>query len=435
MRKVFLIARREYRAMVATRAFVIGLALAPLLMVGGALLPRWLGSRVDLDDKKVIVLDPSGDLYRALAAAAEARNAEVIDPATGKQVEPRYVFELEPASAATDEFRLALSDRIRKREIHAFIEVPPGLLDAPAGQPGAEVAFHAENAPLSDVRRWLERTLNGVVQTRRLERADIDPQVVRRASTPVAVDARGLFERTASGEVKKAERADRTLAIFLPVGIMTLMFMVLMMASQPVLESVLEEKQLRIAEVLLGCASPFQLLAGKLLGCVAGSLTITGIYVVGGYVVAAVNGFIDRFPLEILPWFVVYQVLAVLLLGSLYLAVGAAVATIKEAQGLLMPVWLLLIVPWLTWFNVVREPMGSLATWLSFFPPATPMIMVLRLAATSAVPFWQPALGVVLVLLTTLLGVFAAARIFRIGILAQGKSPGLGQLLRWVVSG
>jgi ABC-2 type transport system permease protein len=87
------------------------------------------------------------------------------------------------------------------------------------------------------------------------------------------------------------------------------------------------------------------------------------------------------------------------------------------------------------WLNIVREPTSPLAVWTSLVPPLTPMLMVLRLSASSSVPWWQPAVGVVLVTLLTILCVFAAARIFRIGILTQGKTPKLSELIRWVVTG
>jgi ABC-2 type transport system permease protein len=84
---------------------------------------------------------------------------------------------------------------------------------------------------------------------------------------------------------------------------------------------------------------------------------------------------------------------------------------------------------------VIREPTGGFATALSFVPPATPLLMVLRIAASAAVPLWQPALGAVLLMATTLLGIYAAGRVFRIAILAQGKTPSLVQLARWAVRG
>jgi len=140
-------------------------------------------------------------------------------------------------------------------------------------------------------------------------------------------------------------------------------------------------------------------------------------------------------PLRVIPWFLVYQVLAVMLFGSLFMAIGASVNQLKEAQSMLLPVWMIMMIPLFVWYVVVREPMSGLATWLSFFPPATPLMMVLRIGATSAVPWWQPLLGILVLLATTLVIVFAAARIFRIGFLAQGKAPKFTQLLRWAIRG
>jgi len=143
----------------------------------------------------------------------------------------------------------------------------------------------------------------------------------------------------------------------------------------------------------------------------------------------------DVVPLRVLPWFVVYQVLAVLLFGSIFMAVGAAVNQFKEAQGMLLPVWLIVMYPLFIWLQVVREPTSSFATWLSLVPPGSPLLMVLRIGASGAVPIWQPLLGIVLMVAFTLLIVAAAARVFRIAILAQGKTPSLAELLRWAARG
>jgi ABC-2 type transport system permease protein len=115
--------------------------------------------------------------------------------------------------------------------------------------------------------------------------------------------------------------------------------------------------------------------------------------------------------------------------------VGAACNQLREAQSMLMPIWLVMMFPLFVWFQVIRDPMGNFAMWLSLVPPATPLLMVLRLAASSMVPWWQPALGILPMLAATWLCVFAAARIFRIAILAQGKTPKVGELLRWAVRG
>ena len=68
-------------------------------------------------------------------------------------------------------------------------------------------------------------------------------------------------------------------------------------------------------------------------------------------------------------------------------------------------------------------------------PPATPMLMIIRQTVPPGIPTWQPVLGVVLVLLTTLLCVFAAGRVFRVGVLMQGKGANLREMARWVLRG
>jgi ABC-2 type transport system permease protein len=207
------------------------------------------------------------------------------------------------------------------------------------------------------------------------------------------------------------------------------------MSAQPLLESVMEEKAGRIAEVLLGSVGASQLMFGKLLGNVAGSLTIVAIYAAGGYFAAERNGWTNLIPLELVPWFLVYQILAVLLFSSLFMAVGAAVSQLKEAQAMLLPIWLTLACPLFIWLQIVREPNGSIATWMSFFPPAIPLVMVLRLASDAVVPPWQIIVGLLLLVATTAICVYIAGRVFRIGILWQGKSPRFSEIIRWAWRG
>ena len=108
--------------------------------------------------------------------------------------------------------------------------------------------------------------------------AGIDPVIVNQASRKVDVSGMGLFQRNKNGEVIADVEQDEMTAIFLPFTVMMLMFMVIFMASQPMLESVLEEKTSRVVEVLLGSVNPTQLMTGKLLGTVGGSLTIFAVY-------------------------------------------------------------------------------------------------------------------------------------------------------------
>ena len=210
-----------------------------------------------------------------------------------------------------------------------------------------------------------------------LSAAGINQDVVNVSSKGIPVKGLGLFqEGSESGEPEKEE--NELQAIFLPFGVMMFMFMVIFLAAQPALESVLEEKSQKIAEVLLGSANTFQLMIGKLIGVVGGSLTVFSIYITG-IVIVAVNQNYDV-PFEILPWFVVFQVLGVFFFGALFMAVGASVNQLKEAQAMLIPIWMLLMCPMFVWPILVGEPNGSVAVGMSLFPPSTPTTLMLRMA-------------------------------------------------------
>ncbi len=245
----------------------------------------------------------------------------------------------------------------------------------------------------------------------------------------------GLLSRDAEGRISGAAPTNMLANIFLPMGLMMLMFMMIMIGAQPLMQSVIEEKMQRIAEVLLGSVSPFELMMGKLVGMVGVSLTIATLYLCGAYYAVHRADLGSFFPSHLMWWFVLFQVLAVLMYGAMFIAIGAAVSDLKEAQSLVTPVMLVVVAPLFVWMNVVREPSSTMAVAMSLFPPATPMLMLMRQAVPPGVPVWQSLLGVCLVLLTTLLAVFCAGRIFRVGILMQGKGAKIGEMLRWVVRG
>ncbi len=435
MGKVFVIARREYLAQVGSKAFLITVAIMPIFMLGGVVAPRIIGDQVDISEKLIAVIDESGELAGPLQQAVSVYNERgVKDPETGKQVRPTFRLTVVEQRPVTDEMRLKFSDEVRSGKLHAFVEIPRDVFKMPPPGQTTRVAFYAENTVISEVKNWFRQTIVALVQQRRLKDVKIDPQVVA-ASQAIAVEGEGLFKRDASGSIKGASQSEKMLTILLPLAVLMFMFMLVMMSAQPMLESVLEEKTNRIAEVLLGSATPVQIMGGKLFGNVAGSLTIAGIYLTGGYFIARYNDVAELVPLNILPWFVAFQLLAVLMFSSLFLAIGASVNQLKEAQSFLMPVWILLVLPMFVWLNIVREPNSSFATWLSLTPPFIPMLMCLRLAVSNAVPLWQPALGLAIMVVVSALAVVVAGRIFRVGMLMQGKAPKFTDLARWTLGG
>jgi ABC-type Na+ efflux pump permease subunit len=176
-------------------------------------------------------------------------------------------------------------------------------------------------------------------------------------------------------------------------------------------------------------------MAGKVLGLVATSVTLILIYLGGAYYAAHKMGMDDFLPAHLIGWFIVFQVLAVLMFGSLYIAIGAACTDAKEMQSLLLPVNMFLVVPLAVLPNIIQNPNGPLARIATLFPPLTPMVTVARLAVPPGIPLWEIAVAIGIVLAATLVLIWASGRIFRVGILMQGKGANIRDMLRWVVTG
>lgn len=448
MNKVMVVAFREYLAAVKTKAFLVSLLLMPVLWGGSIVLQLVLRDKVDISDKRVAVVDFSGKLFEAIETATTERNAlpttqdGIIDPATGKQVKPKFVFEkVLPSSDDPARVGLELSDRIRKNakgDIMAFVIIDRDVVEripAPASPSPPPVNYYSNSPTYDDIQNWISRPINKRIRDLRLEAANLDRRMVDNIVATARVSNLGLVSVDEGGNIKQAQETNELANIFMPLGLMMLMLMVIMLGSTPLMQSVLEEKQLRIAEVLLGSARPFQIMMGKLLGMVGVSLTVATVYLVGAYVAVKQAGFAEFFPAHVVWWFVLYLALAVLMFGSIFIAVGASVSDMKESQNLITPVMLVAVAPMFVWINVVKEPNSVMSTALSFFPTATPMLMIVRQAVPPGIPAWQPILGAVLVLITTIGFVFAAGRIFRVGILMQGKGAKFSEMFRWVLRG
>jgi ABC-type Na+ efflux pump permease subunit len=444
MRKMLVVAVREYLAAVRTKTFVITLIIMPVLMSGSIFVQWLLRDFHDTKTKHFAVVDrtPGARLYPAIARVVQAYNERTKDPATNKEILPHFDVEQIPASANTPEAiaeqRVELSERVRTGELFGFLEIGPEVLDPANGQTGKleHVIRYQSNRPTNlDFPRLIEEPLLRAIQDVRLDESHLQlpPDKLHEIIRPAPVEAMGLTRRNpVSGVIEDGSLQSRIAPVAVPIGFVLLMFMIVMMTASPLMQGVVEEKMQRIAEVLLGSVRPFDLMLGKLLGMTAVSLTISAVYLGGAYWAARRYGFAEYIPADLLTWFVVFQALAALMYGSLFIAVGAACTDMKETQNLLWPVMLLAMVPMFLMGSVLQEPNSAVAVSLSFFPFSTPMLMIMRQSVPPGVPAWQPFLGVALVVLMTLLCVWAAGRIFRVGILMQGKGAKLGEMLRWV---
>jgi ABC-2 type transport system permease protein len=446
VRKALVIAARDYLAAVRTKSFIITLVLMPVLMGGSAAMQAVLKKQSSGQARRFAVVDrtPGARLFPLLARAAEKRNeGEAKDAEAGAARRAPFLLEQvtldRDTPEAVDELRLRLSRRARDDEIWGFVEIGPDalrLFDPSPARGRAYFRYQTNHPTYEEFPAWLQHQL--VIALSSLSAGQSADATEKRMENQRALllQREGLSERDPhTGEVRDPPVIHQVARFAVPAGLVALMFVIVMLSTTPAMQGVVEEKMQRIAEVLLGSVRPFGLMAGKLLGLLAVALTVAGVYMAGACWAAQRYGFLEFLPAHLLAWFVVFQVLAVLMYGSIFLAIGAAATEIKETQTLVMPVMLIACLPMFILGHALEDPNHPLVVGSSFFPPAAPMLMLARLAIPPGPPLWQAFAAAGLVLAFTTGCVWAAGRIFRVGILMQGKGARLSQMVRWVFKG
>jgi ABC-2 type transport system permease protein len=436
------VAAAEFRAFVRTRSFVIGLVMPPAIGLLGAVVaylarPDAAPPPRPARAPRVAVLDPDGTLFGPLEIAAGARSASL--DAVGA---PGLRVSLERVAPADEPEAEA---RVRRGELLALVELPVG-----AGGASAEavrlrvVAQQPEGHELS---RWLEEAVAGELRRRAIRSAELPAPLRERLERPVKAELVAPAPlpgeaHAVAPEPQAAAEPTRSLlgrlgpwaklAIAGPLAFV-LVFAVAL-SSGPLFQGVLEEKSSRVSEILLSSVTPFELMLGKLLGSLAASGIASAVY--GGALIAVmVLALGAALPGSLLLLFSVYLVLGALLWGAIYLSIGAACADMKDAQNLMLPTVMLQILP-LMFLNVVgTAPHGTLARVLSLFPPSAGPTMMLRLGYDPAPPAAEIALSLALLGAAALACLWAAGRVLRVGLLLQGRSASLREILRWVRAG
>jgi len=432
MDKILTLFKREYRAAVRTKSFIISLIIVPIMMGGGFLAVIIMENKQDTEDKNFVVIDHSGQMQEPLMKALELRNQnQVIDPETGEKVLSAYHVEfVEPAENSMEQQR-ELSEQVKRAELHAFLEIGPDILH-PTEESDSYLKYYSEHAFGDDMRYWFRNKINDQLRMLRVSELNLEAEQTADLFRWLEVEAMGLVTvDKKTGEQQAAEEANEMQSFLVPYVITLLMFMLVMMSAIPLLSSVMEEKSEKIAEVLLGSITPFQFMMGKVMGGVGVALTTSAIYV--GAAIFTMNqlGFESLIPFDILPWFFIFTIFFIVMVGSGMASLGATANDNKDAQSLTFPGIIPVILPMFVMFPVIQDPGGTLATTLSLIPPFTPSMMMIRLATPVTIPLWQPIVGLVGVILFTLFTVWIGARIFRTAILIQGQKPSVANLFKY----
>jgi ABC-2 type transport system permease protein len=427
VRKILLIARRDFLATVSTKGFIIAIMVPPVIY--GAILlafPRLMNNRVPAITGRVTVIDQTGEVTPVVRRyldphAMAARRDTSFDRAMMAAVPQIEIQESHEDELGTAKQQLARDEGVRQL---AVLMIHPNAVRANAqgafGTYDLFVRRNLDNRILNELRNAAaEAIIDARVRAAGLDRERID--ALTKVARPPSVTV------TSTGE--SATRAD--FGQLLPMGFTILLMISVMSSGQYLLTTTIEEKSSRTMEVILSAVSPLELLTGKILGQMAVGLTILVIYSSMGIlslVSMAMFGLIDP---SLLIYLFIFFLITYVIMGSLLAAIGSAVNELREAQSLMTPVTLLMMIPWLFWLPISREPNSLFATVISFIPPMNAFAMLLRLTSTSPPPMWQVWLSIAVGIAAAGAALWFASRIFRIGLLMHGRPPNLSTLLRW----
>lgn len=446
IRRILMVARREFLATVGSKGFILGLLLFPVLIVVVVLIaPKILSARSPQVRGEVAVIDPTGQVLpelrrmidpEAIAARREenARRAlrrlppgarQVATASTGTPVPVLTVIE-RPADADAQAEKSWLIPRGEDTRHLALIVFHPD-----------SVTRAADRSEYGSYDLYVSPRLNDATES-------VIHESVRQALVAARLNAKGLdpTEVEASMRVMRPnavivaaggdQAARRGFNRALPFIMGMLLFIGVMLGGQTLMTSTIEEKSSRVVEVLLAAVSPVELMWGKLLGQLSVGLLTMSIYLgIGllGLFQFSLLGLID--PMLVV-YLILFYLITYLVFGALMMAVGAAVNQMADAQSLMGPIVLLLLAPYLFAPIIGQAPNSVFSVSVSFIPPVNAFAMLARLASDAPPPHWQAWLSLLIGVGAASAAVWFAAKIFRIGLLMHGKPPSFATLIRWV---
>ena len=463
LRKIVHIAWREIRYTALTPAFLLGVVGVPIAMLGLIVLyPLLLSQEARPLEGTLAIVDPSGLVGTQVEIILEEDRLE--EEAAKKLEETLKKLPLDGALQNAgggmslfrpniDLFKTEinlellvvldpeelprLKDRLQAGELVGIAVIPDELLDVTAdleALPDDEelLALHEsfelfltqDSAP--NQTNALEDVLKQAVVETRAQLGDIDYETVQRILTRPGVRAIRVSE---SGENPENIK----IRMILPIVLMMLLWVSTLTSGNYILTSTIEEKSNRVMEVLLSAVSPMQLMTGKLLGqsVVASFMMVMygGMAILGLFAIAMA----DLISVGLIVLSLCYFAIAYFMVASIMAAIGSAVNDLRDAQSLMGPAMIILILPMILWMPITNNPESALAVVTGFIPPLIPFVMILRIASSSeAIPIWQIVLSLTLGGLSVVAMLWMCARIFRVGVLMQGKPPSPLELLRWM---
>lgn len=459
LKKIALIAWRDFRFTALTPAFLLGVVTVPVLgLIGLLLYPILLSQATSKLEGTLLIVEGDtsisalvekildegggGRLPRELQRALDDMPEGMMQLAGDGRAMLQIPTEIEIRSTGERERLEEFKEELRNGAFIAIavvkdvlLEIPPPATDASQVRAFAEENGEDVESPLtllipSDLLpqhiAMLEQILlESIIETRALK-AGFDYEEIRRmiAMPPVEV-----LRMTADGVESDRVR----LRMIVPVLLMMLLWSVALTSGNYVLTTTIEEKSNKVMEVLLSAVSPTQLMAGKIFGQAAVAalmLVMFGGIIIAGLIALALSNILS---VQLILLSLAYFVIAYFTIATVMAAIGSAVSELRDAQALMTPVIVVLMMPLVLYIPINNNPTSTLAVVTSMIPPLTPFVMPLRLAASpEPLPAWEIIASLLIGVGSVVCLLWITSRIFRVGVLMQGKPPSPMELLRWM---
>jgi len=485
MRKAYLVARREYIENLTTKTFWLGILLFPFLISLSVVVPVLLEKEKDI--RTYAVIDHSGWLFQEIQNKATRRDFQRLMENNQAPDELLELFDIESFSDISEaqkelwcdqliqdnlelpdekvkafkswwdtldgksaravherlskaRFNLLegeqqsenLNKQIKDKELFAYF-----VIDQDPISDTGKITYICNNLTDESLRNWFAHYANLIIQEKRFKNNDIDFDLAQSIIKPIVFNEKQISR---SGKEEKVKTQDMVRQ-WVPIAFVYLLWIAVFTVAQMLLTNTVEEKSNRIIEVLLSSVSPLELMSGKVLGIAATGLTIVLSWVITIFAALKIvpSMLVANLTMNLavvvgdpffLASFVVYFLLGYLLYAAILVAMGSICNSLKEAQNLMGPVMLLLMIPLLSMVPIGKDPNGTLAQIMSFFPPFTPFVMMNRAAGPPEL--WEYIATTALLVIAIAVAFWMAAKVFRVGILMTGKPPKLREIIRWI---
>ena len=436
--KIGIIITREFNERVRKKSFIVTTILMPVLMIGLMVAPALIMRYSQGETRHISVIDESG----------------VIAPRLESSEEVVY----EPTDLTLDEARREHTDRFGILWIGGDIMTNPGNVKLYTNGSSAMLVEESVSGQIADI-----------IEKEKLKDYNIEnlSQILDEVKTTVYMQVFRNDQMQDDGSDKQANSSAVSTVVGLVLGMILYMF--LMIYGAMVMQSVIEEKNNRVLEVMVSSVRPFDLMMGKILGIASVAvvqIVIWGVLIVGvgsfvmpqlmpaeamagveavrqGMPDAAAASGMDTemlqavaavtdlgYVVKIFVCLLLFVFGGYLLYSAMFAAVGSAVDNVQDASQLQTPITLPIILALLMMLAVIKDPNSPMAFWFSIIPFTSPVVMMARIPYD--IPLWEIVLSLAVLYASFIGMVWFAAKIYRVGIFMYGKKPTLKELVKWM---